>query len=88
MKSYQLIIVLCILFASCEKQFERGFENTPINNFEIFWNEFDRYYSYFDYKNVDWDSLYTVFKPKITSNTSDNELLNMKILSLYDFENF
>lgn len=49
----------------------------PVTNFEIFWKDFDRRYAYFDQKNVDWDSVYTVYKPKITTSTPDEELFGI-----------
>ena len=73
----KLFFLFCVLIIGCEKQFDKAFENTPEKNFEIFWKEFDRHYSYFDYKNVNWDSLYYVYKPMINSNINDNELLNI-----------
>ncbi len=48
--------------------------NTPEDNFEIFWNDFDRYYPFFEYKHLQWDSIYRVKRPLITPATSDAEL--------------
>jgi C-terminal processing protease CtpA/Prc len=49
-------------------------ENTPKSNFEIFWKRFDENYALFPVKNVDWDSLHTVFGSRVNSSTSDSEL--------------
>ncbi len=73
----KLFFLFCVLIIGCEKQFDKEFENTPEKNFEIFWKEFDRHYSYFEYKKINWDSLYTIYRPKINNNTNDNELLEL-----------
>jgi hypothetical protein len=49
----------------------------PVSNFEIFWKDFDTRYSYFIDKDVDWDSVYTVYRPKVTSSTTDEELFGI-----------
>ena len=48
--------------------------NSPEDNFQILWDEFDRWYAGFIVRNIDWDSLYTVYRPQVTPQTSDAEL--------------
>ena len=60
------IFGLVFLFCSCEKAFiadEPG--NTYLENFEVFWSEFDRNYSFFEIKKVNWDSVYHVYYPQV-----------------------
>jgi hypothetical protein len=45
--------------------------------FDAFWREFDRSYSYFEYKQVDWDSLRTVFAPAVSGVTSWDALVTL-----------
>lgn len=54
-----------ILLASCDNDddIKRGNDLEAI--FDEAWNEFDRTYSYFEIKEVDWDSLYAANRPKI-----------------------
>ena len=52
---------------------------SPVANFETFWKEFDQRYSFFVIKNIDWQQLYNVYRPKVSANTTGNELF--KILS-------
>ena len=40
----------------------------PVTNFEILWGEFDRHYSFFGLKGIDWDELYDEFRPQVTSS--------------------
>lgn len=75
MKNILFFIVTFSLFTSCEKAFLGEAEsNDPVNNFEIFWNDFDQHYALFDVRGWDWDSIYTVYRPQITEQTTDAEL--------------
>src|SRR5688572_25229644 len=80
MKKTLLFILLIVLGTGCEDLF-LGQEpvNDPITNFEIFWESFDRQYSFFELKNIDWDSLHAVFRAKINPQTRPDQLF--KILS-------
>ena len=78
MKKIFILILSISIIAGCEKIFfEDDPENTPDNNFEIFWTDFDRYYAQFNIRNIDWDSIYTVYKPQISLNISDRQLFNI-----------
>jgi len=75
---FKYIIVLLVFFSGCKKVFfDEDPVNTPENNFEIFWNDFDRYYVYFQYNNINWDSVYKVYRPQISSNTTDRVLFTV-----------
>lgn len=50
-----------------------------IGRFDLFWDTFDRHYSYFDYKQVNWDSLRTVYRPQaMTVQTQDGLVALLK----------
>ena len=51
--------------------------NTPQNNFQILWDEFDRYYAFFEVKNVDWNALYDIYAPQVTDQTDDRVLFDI-----------
>lgn len=73
---FPLALMLSVMtFWSCQALFiEADPENSPVENFEILWREFDRYYSYFTYKNVDWQAIYSQYRPQVSELTSDEEL--------------
>lgn len=48
----------------------------PVANFEILWGEFDRHYSFFGLKGIDWDGLYDEFRPQVTSSVRPIQLFN------------
>ncbi|WP_396601200.1 S41 family peptidase [Algibacter sp. R77976] len=74
MKKIITLLLFCIS-VSCEKTILGDDElNTPINNFELLWQDFDEHCSLFISKNIDWDATYNQFKPQVTNNTSEEEL--------------
>ncbi|MBK8806101.1 MAG: S41 family peptidase [Bacteroidales bacterium] len=73
-----LFLLLIFSISSCTKLFvDENKENTPINNFEMLWKLVDENYCYFEYKNIDWDYQYSVYKEKIFDSMSDEELFNV-----------
>ncbi len=67
--------MILLLFAGCELALigeEPG--NTNSENFEVFWQEFDRNYSFFELKNIDWDSVYHLYKPQVVTAESEEYL--------------
>ena len=49
--------------------------SAPLNqnysaSFNKLWNDFDRHYSYFVYKNIDWDRLKSKYQPYVQENTN------------------
>jgi len=61
-----LIIALFALFAlaSCIDEPETQ-PNTYAGNFESLWKIIDQKYCFLDYKKINWDSIYTVYKPRV-----------------------
>jgi carboxyl-terminal processing protease len=57
--------------------FEPDPANAPENNFEILWKDFDRYYAQFSLRHIDWDSVYTLYRPQVSLSTSDRQLFNI-----------
>lgn len=74
----KLIIIISVLsLTSCEKMILGEDEkNTPENNFELFWNDIDQHYGLFQARNLNWDSIYTEYGPKVNANTTESQLWN------------
>src|SRR5688572_3205691 len=71
-------LFLIIIFSSCEEVFiESDPKDDPIVNFDILWSELDKKYSFFDFKKIDWDSVYNVYRSQVNGNTSREELFNL-----------
>jgi len=74
-KIYLLSALLLLIFSSCEeKLITEEFKNTPLDNYEVFWNEFDRFYGAFEAKDINWDSLKSVYKKGLTDSSTNNQL--------------
>ncbi len=67
-----LLAAIITNFAACDFA---GGPNEPVANFEYLWQRFDSNYGLFDYKNVDWDALHDVYRPRVHSRLSDDSLL-------------
>ncbi len=49
----------------------------PEKNFEELWKTFHNRYPFFELRNVDWKKQYDAYRPKVTSETSDDELFDI-----------
>lgn len=52
-------------------------DKSPENNFDALWRAFDERYSFFIIKNINWDSLYSVYRPSVTNKTTDLQLFQI-----------
>jgi carboxyl-terminal processing protease len=69
-----VFLISSVIGACGDSLLDVEFENDPVGNFDALWTEFSRYYALFEVRNVDWDSLYTVYRPLVNENTTDAEL--------------
>lgn len=74
-----LLLLIIVLFSSCEALlFEPSKASTdPSENFEYLWNQIDKKYSYFELKNIDWDSVYTVYNKRISADMDEEQLFDV-----------
>jgi carboxyl-terminal processing protease len=73
--SFALLIALLFSASSCQKIVLGEDEvNNPENNFELLWKDFDQHYGLFTVRKINWDSLYKVYRPKVNSKTTNDEL--------------
>lgn len=55
---------------------------TPTQVFESLWTSINEGYVYFNYRGVNWDSVYSEFRPKIIDTMSDRELFDTCVVML------
>lgn len=81
MKTKYISFIATLLFIlplqSCYIHDDSDIVNDAEGNFDMLWKICDEYYCYFDYKNIDWDSIYTVYKPRVHNDMSDEELFKV-----------
>lgn len=71
---------MTILFSSCDKMLlDEEIPNNPVANFNSLWNEFDAKYGLFQVKNIDWDSVYSVYRPQINEQSSADDLYHVLV---------
>ena len=79
MKKYILIITLftihCSLFTSCVDEVEH--EDTAQGNFEALWKIMDEHYCFFDYKDVNWNDIYNIYKVRARDGISREQLFEV-----------
>lgn len=74
------VIIIFIFFCvvSCSEIFlGEDVESTPRENFEYLWNVLDKKYSFFKYKNINWDGIYENYSQKVNNKMTDVELFNL-----------
>lgn len=75
MKKILVTIIIALSICSCKKiVLGENEKNNPENNFELLWKDFDAHYSLFDVRSIKWDSLYNYYRPKVTAQTTNDEL--------------
>lgn len=70
-----MLFVLSLTFQSCaDLLLEDDPKNDPLTNYNLLWNEFDQFYSQFEVKKINWDSLGHVYRSQITNSTTNDQL--------------
>ncbi|WP_290696920.1 S41 family peptidase [Lacinutrix sp.] len=72
----KLTLILFIYISFLPIYAQKITEN-PIVNFDKLWSEFDNRYANFKLKSIDWDSVYAKYRPKISEESTSNELFNV-----------
>ncbi len=70
-------LLLFLTVTSCEKLFIKAEKTTPQELFNTVWSDYDSHYACFDAKNIDWDSVYTVYNARINNDLNDNQLFEL-----------
>lgn len=77
MRNLLYILTAAVLLSSCERLFmDETPEATPKEIFEQAWTFADQEYSFFDFKDIDWNKAYADFEPRISNDMTDEELFS------------
>jgi len=75
-----IFLLMILMGSSCaDLMLEGDPKNDPGTNFELYWQAFDEHYSYFEADKIDWDSVYSYYRPKINSDTPEDLLLRILV---------
>lgn len=70
-------IILIFVISACSGLFlGEDTKSTPRANFNYLWNVLDQKYSFFSYKNIDWNQVYDKYNKRISDDMTDVELFN------------
>ena len=58
--TYLLALCSSILLHSCFVDDDKDITNDAVGNFDALWSIVDEHYCFFNYKDIDWDSVRTV----------------------------
>lgn len=75
-KSWYQLLVMMLLLTSCLEE-PTSYPNTYKGNFEALWNIIDTRYCYLDYKNVNWDSIHTVYAQQVDTVQNEDQLFDV-----------
>ncbi len=72
-------LLLIVGLSACKKLLITPDEvgNEPVRNFELFWNDVDKTYPFFEDDKIDWQAIYDKYRPMVNNNTSIEYLLNI-----------
>ena len=71
-----ILLFMGVAGTSCESN-DFEFENNPQGNFDALWTILDRNYCFFEYKNIDWDSIKVAYRPRVTNNMGNDALFKL-----------
>lgn len=75
MKPITFLILAFLAFSSCDRMLlPEEPANDPVNNFELLWNQYDQQYGGFEVKGINWDSLYGIYRPMVSEESTDAQL--------------
>ncbi len=76
--------LMIISITGCEKLFlPPDPHDNPVSDFDILWNEFNDHYSLFEFKHINWDSVYEIYKPLVKDNSTPEQLFSVMENMLY-----
>lgn len=73
------------IFSSCIDD-QDVYQNTNEGNFEALWKIIDTKYCYLDYKNINWDSIHTVYSQQVDSTLNRYEFFDLMGLMLAELK--
>ena len=80
MKKVLVFISTIFVLSSCEKALLPTVEeNTIINNFEYFWQDYSDHYANFRVKNIDWQAQYDLYRPQLNENSTEEDLYRILV---------
>ena len=79
------LLIALLFLASCERVLiSPDPESTAVSNFDQLWKTVDEKYSYFTYKNIDWNAVYAKYRPRVKDGMKSEELFDIMAEMLFE----
>ncbi len=75
MKRILYILTILLTLTACHDQPQ--WRDDPYGNFDALWTIIDEHYSFFDYKQVDWNEVGARYRAKLTHDMTSQELFDL-----------
>ena len=75
MKRLLIYCLAVLLLVGCAEKDE--FEHDQVGNFEALWSIMDEHYSFFDYKQVNWNEVHQRYRALVSNEMTDRELFDV-----------
>lgn len=72
-----LLLFVFVSFVTACKDDTPQFDNNPQGNFKALWTIIDQKYCFFDYKKINWDSVYVAYAPRIDKSMRPDSLFSV-----------
>lgn len=72
-------VVASLALVSCDGVVGSDPPSDPVGVFEYLWHDMDALYGGFGARNVDWDSIYRVYRPRVNKSIGDDSLFSVLI---------
>ncbi|MFP4506310.1 MAG: S41 family peptidase [Cyclobacteriaceae bacterium] len=67
-----------LLLSSCEEVLiNEEYEDQAVDVFNSLWTTVDENYTFFDFKNIDWDAVYAANRPRVENGMRSDSLFNV-----------
>ena len=80
-----LLFTIIWLSTACEQLLiEPDPANNSVENFDLLWKTVDEKYSFFEFKNIDWEDAYRRYRPLVTEDMSEAALFKVMADMLFE----
>ena len=70
-----LMLVVSLPVVACHDDVESNYD--PFKNFDALWTALDEHYTFFSYKNIDWNEVGKRYRAKVKKEMTSQELFNL-----------
>lgn len=86
-KILTIVSIFIIAFSACEKiAFDKKIDSSNISTFNYLWEQVGQKYAFLEYKEVDWDSIYFVYRPMVDNEISEDSLFKVMATMLNELK--